>query len=188
MASNSRQIQQFIHQQTHLLRTSLNAFDIALRFRIERGAEFFCQHLGKAADVPQGCPQVVGHRVTESFQLFVGGFQLGCPLRDPVFEFVVELLNLELVRLPLRDVAESYDSPVHRAVLGSQRTTAGLDPDTLRDLWTAQKHLGRARLSVNRAYQGELLRGKERDSVDRKSTRLNSSHANISYAVFCLKK
>src|SRR3712207_7746001 len=31
-----------------------------------------------------------------------------------------------------------------------------------------------------------LLDGVE--SVDRKSTRLNSSHANISYAVFCLKK
>src|SRR3712207_8061141 len=27
-----------------------------------------------------------------------------------------------------------------------------------------------------------------RDGQDRKSTRLNSSHANISYAVFCLKK
>src|SRR3712207_9561056 len=26
------------------------------------------------------------------------------------------------------------------------------------------------------------------DQADRKSTRLNSSHANISYAVFCLKK
>src|SRR3712207_8270245 len=26
------------------------------------------------------------------------------------------------------------------------------------------------------------------DFIDRKSTRLNSSHANISYAVFCLKK
>src|SRR3712207_7657631 len=26
------------------------------------------------------------------------------------------------------------------------------------------------------------------DGADRKSTRLNSSHANISYAVFCLKK
>src|SRR3712207_8424294 len=26
------------------------------------------------------------------------------------------------------------------------------------------------------------------DELDRKSTRLNSSHANISYAVFCLKK
>src|SRR3712207_9466805 len=28
----------------------------------------------------------------------------------------------------------------------------------------------------------------ERTAPDRKSTRLNSSHANISYAVFCLKK
>src|SRR3712207_7482155 len=27
-----------------------------------------------------------------------------------------------------------------------------------------------------------------REAQDRKSTRLNSSHANISYAVFCLKK
>src|SRR3712207_8111699 len=27
-----------------------------------------------------------------------------------------------------------------------------------------------------------------RADIDRKSTRLNSSHANISYAVFCLKK
>src|SRR3712207_8949347 len=40
----------------------------------------------------------------------------------------------------------------------------------------------------------ELVRGRhgvpvELDAqADRKSTRLNSSHANISYAVFCLKK
>src|SRR3712207_7363648 len=33
---------------------------------------------------------------------------------------------------------------------------------------------------------GGQLPGVQR--VDRKSTRLNSSHANISYAVFCLKK
>src|SRR3712207_7334997 len=36
-----------------------------------------------------------------------------------------------------------------------------------------------------------VLYGEPRDifkQVDRKSTRLNSSHANISYAVFCLKK
>src|SRR2546427_5016660 len=32
---------------------------------------------------------------------------------------------------------------------------------------------------------GELGRGR---SLDRKSTRLNSSHSQISYAVFCLKK
>src|SRR3712207_8131631 len=31
-------------------------------------------------------------------------------------------------------------------------------------------------------------RGAVEDAGDRKSTRLNSSHANISYAVFCLKK
>src|SRR3712207_7908020 len=30
--------------------------------------------------------------------------------------------------------------------------------------------------------------GRNRHGADRKSTRLNSSHANISYAVFCLKK
>src|SRR3712207_7100327 len=40
----------------------------------------------------------------------------------------------------------------------------------------------------------ELLRGdtdamkRRTRNLDRKSTRLNSSHANISYAVFCLKK
>src|SRR3712207_7149346 len=38
-------------------------------------------------------------------------------------------------------------------------------------------------LSDFRAPQTGLLA-----SADRKSTRLNSSHANISYAVFCLKK
>src|SRR5687768_18543323 len=32
------------------------------------------------------------------------------------------------------------------------------------------------------------LRGPSRDARDRKSTRLNSSHGYISYAVFCLKK
>src|SRR3712207_7205576 len=36
--------------------------------------------------------------------------------------------------------------------------------------------------------QGERLPVAARPEADRKSTRLNSSHANISYAVFCLKK
>src|SRR3712207_7555661 len=46
------------------------------------------------------------------------------------------------------------------------------DPSGKRAAGTADRPLGRTRLQ----------RG------DRKSTRLNSSHANISYAVFCLKK
>src|SRR3712207_7326550 len=40
-------------------------------------------------------------------------------------------------------------------------------------------HLGDA--GVDRVATGDVL-------LDRKSTRLNSSHANISYAAFCLKK
>src|SRR5688572_31526675 len=35
---------------------------------------------------------------------------------------------------------------------------------------------------------GEAVREPSRAALDRKSTRLNSSHSQISYAVFCLKK
>src|SRR3712207_8956196 len=39
-----------------------------------------------------------------------------------------------------------------------------------------------------REFNFALGGGGDPGSRDRKSTRLNSSHANISYAVFCLKK
>src|SRR3712207_7046416 len=42
---------------------------------------------------------------------------------------------------------------------------------------------GQPRMENMRKYVGENA-----SVADRKSTRLNSSHANISYAVFCLKK
>src|SRR5256886_10089498 len=56
----------------------------------------------------------------------------------------------------------------------------------------AQQHLvlhswHRWRVAHRRA-RSRRLRGVERVSLDRKSTRLNSSHSQISYAVFCLKK
>src|SRR2546430_8846132 len=43
---------------------------------------------------------------------------------------------------------------------------------------------------VNFLYERERNPGEftPRDTIDRKSTRLNSSHSQISYAVFCLKK
>src|SRR5947209_12386306 len=42
---------------------------------------------------------------------------------------------------------------------------------------------------MDRAARSEIEFGfRNLDEKDRKSTRLNSSHANISYAVFCLKK
>src|SRR3712207_8975589 len=43
----------------------------------------------------------------------------------------------------------------------------------------------RSELPVGDPVRGGCARG---TAQDRKSTRLNSSHANISYAVFCLKK
>src|SRR3712207_7306809 len=44
------------------------------------------------------------------------------------------------------------------------------------------RYLGMAGLGAPASVRQRLL------EADRKSTRLNSSHANISYAVFCLKK
>src|SRR3712207_7964752 len=56
-------------------------------------------------------------------------------------------------------------------------------------------HGGQGRLREGRSHDpraGHASRGDDARGVhgrrDRKSTRLNSSHANISYAVFCLKK
>src|SRR3712207_7984446 len=43
-------------------------------------------------------------------------------------------------------------------------------------------------LAVDAADRLPLLDDRLEPVADRKSTRLNSSHANISYAVFCLKK
>src|SRR2546422_4358156 len=46
----------------------------------------------------------------------------------------------------------------------------------------------RARAQQPAAPAPELAVGAEAPDLDRKSTRLNSSHGYISYAVFCLKK
>src|SRR3712207_7077967 len=45
-----------------------------------------------------------------------------------------------------------------------------------------------ARTGVGRALVDVIILLLRIGQSDRKSTRLNSSHANISYAVFCLKK
>src|SRR5258707_11711959 len=52
-----------------------------------------------------------------------------------------------------------------------------------------ERHPGRAREPA-RTEPGRIRRPglPAALQIDRKSTRLNSSHANISYAVFCLKK
>src|SRR3712207_6955963 len=47
--------------------------------------------------------------------------------------------------------------------------------------WTAEDFL-------QDPFLERLIERLDPEKTDRKSTRLNSSHANISYAVFCLKK
>src|SRR5207245_11742529 len=49
---------------------------------------------------------------------------------------------------------------------------------------TRRCHASRSRRPASRDGRGDS----RVQSVDRKSTRLNSSHGSISYAVFCLKK
>src|SRR3712207_7652035 len=44
------------------------------------------------------------------------------------------------------------------------------------------------RIGGRLGFVPDFLWGDPQSEQDRKSTRLNSSHANISYAVFCLKK
>src|SRR5690625_6031628 len=43
-------------------------------------------------------------------------------------------------------------------------------------------------VALSKVVYKRKLRAEEDGAVDRKSTRLNSSHVAISYAVFCLKK
>src|SRR5437762_5429495 len=50
------------------------------------------------------------------------------------------------------------------------------------------RNWGRNRAASARSYRGDEERGRRTRETDRKSTRLNSSHRCISYAVFCLKK
>src|SRR3712207_8928204 len=47
---------------------------------------------------------------------------------------------------------------------------------------------GQARLELVDGQRAVVAADLLEPRLDRKSTRLNSSHANISYAVFCLKK
>src|SRR2546422_3353740 len=72
------------------------------------------------------------------------------------------------------------------------RSETGLMPS---DSWTASATMqrglprsSRRKSGSSRAHSERRTFTRQRSSLDRKSTRLNSSHGYISYAVFCLKK
>src|SRR2546426_5463258 len=71
---------------------------------------------------------------------------------------------------------------VHLPDLGGRRTPEKNSPNTA---WRNAQFRGYADYMATSAFRNAL---DELLSEDRKSTRLNSSHLVISYAVFCLKK
>src|SRR3712207_3881785 len=79
-------------------------------------------------------------------------------------------------RLTLRDLCEMF---LLRGIVFSH--------EAVRD-WEAKLAPALAGELRRRRHGKGGARGRQWHVEDRKSTRLNSSHANISYAVFCLKK
>src|SRR3712207_8406995 len=61
-------------------------------------------------------------------------------------------------------------------------------PDERTERMIECRNRGRSRHLRRRLHAAIEIFERGADWPDRKSTRLNSSHANISYAVFCLKK
>src|SRR3712207_7072370 len=61
---------------------------------------------------------------------------------------------------------------------------------TIKNEYDFYRPFGKETPLVNGSYSNllYLISVRKAFDADRKSTRLNSSHANISYAVFCLKK
>src|SRR5438876_3222130 len=76
------------------------------------------------------------------------------------------------------------------------RTLVGLERPSSGEIWLRGKNLAaissqemdEIRKRIGMSFQGGALFGSMTVGEDRKSTRLNSSHPSISYAVFCLKK
>src|SRR5437867_8829204 len=86
-----------------------------------------------------------------------------------------------------------------RVLVGTRKGAFVLESDGKRERWDISGphfggweiyHLKGSPADPNRLYmsQGTSWFGQLIQLVDRKSTRLNSSHRTISYAVFCLKK
>src|SRR3712207_7217402 len=89
-----------------------------------------------------------------------------------------------MIRRPPRSTLFPYTT-----LFRSEGALDAIDAERLAAAAKEQFRLALGHERVKREQPAELLVGLHREGLlDRKSTRLNSSHANISYAVFCLKK
>src|SRR3712207_8403005 len=90
-----------------------------------------------------------------------------------------------MIRRPPRSTLFPYTT-LFRSAVPETNMTASARPDD--DATVSLTQAEQDELN-NRIVSGDAAQEDSTDGVeDRKSTRLNSSHANISYAVFCLKK
>src|SRR3712207_7910750 len=90
-----------------------------------------------------------------------------------------------MIRRPPRSTLFPYTTLFRSALADAIRREAErIGPVSL----GARYRAFRLRQLLQRYYATAKKDGKVLRRRDRKSTRLNSSHANISYAVFCLKK
>src|SRR3712207_7702823 len=96
-----------------------------------------------------------------------------------------------MIRRPPRSTLFPYTtlfrSVVQAGGQGLARQRRCAEPEIQRQGEDRNSKYGRDRCGASASWSGRGRRCLER-LLDRKSTRLNSSHANISYAVFCLKK
>src|SRR3712207_8577126 len=96
-----------------------------------------------------------------------------------------------MIRRPPRSTLFPYTTLFRSQVALQEPGQPWYGPRTLYDIRDADRDGNAAEDSTYFDHDGDgFLSDAERDedAEDRKSTRLNSSHANISYAVFCLKK
>src|SRR3712207_6888732 len=90
-----------------------------------------------------------------------------------------------MIRRPPRSTLFPYTT-LFRSEPSRERARLGGEQPRL-DVAVLRRRAGQG-LRRPRRPASRRRRGGRRRPQDRKSTRLNSSHANISYAVFCLKK
>src|SRR3712207_7896436 len=93
-----------------------------------------------------------------------------------------------MIRRPPRSTLFPYTTLFRSVIVAVQRNAQGQDVygTPARASYQILGPNGQSVVTPAASTAGTV--GTESSSSDRKSTRLNSSHANISYAVFCLKK
>src|SRR3712207_8066618 len=93
-----------------------------------------------------------------------------------------------MIRRPPRSTLFPYTTLFRSGVRSPKIQSTHTSP---REIAQANENLGERwtrRFLPRRSKEGQQVPENLFTLIDRKSTRLNSSHANISYAVFCLKK